>query len=186
MTGRASVHSTSRDNAFGRIKVETGTTAFSQNRSLRVSEPLTLDSVAAPVMQIEFNSPINFTLVQQTLLCDLGGILYQVYRSEQGTVTAPFNDPIAPIRRNSRTDAPAYTPQISIAKGGIFTPNVGETPVDTIRIRAGENANKATNVSGAEESSRGLPPNSYYIIISTISGIAGAVAGVLELLYDEV
>ena len=181
----ASIHSTNRNPFTGRLRVEDGSTALAENRALRISEPLSLDTVTLPTMQIAFTSPIDFNLVQQSLTCDLGGFLYQVYRSEQGTVTTPFETTIEPIRRNLRTDAPSYTPQIEIKTGGVFVPGVGEKPVDTIRVRAGSNANRAINVSGAENSGRGLPPNTYYIIIGAIAGITGTLTGVLELLYDE-
>ena len=183
--GQANRHSTDRDGDIGRIRTEEGSTALALNQAFRTSEPLSLDTVTNPSIQFEFNSPINFTLINQSITCDLGGFLYQVYREDQGTVATAFSTPTRILRRNARTDAPSYTGQISINSGGVFTPNPLEVPVDTIRVLAGGNVKKISNVSGAEDSKRGLPPCKYYILIAPLAGITGALLGVLELLFDE-
>lgn len=178
-------HSTSRDGEIGRIRVEDGSTAFANGTGFRVSEPLSLDAALSPTTYIEFNSPIDFTLVNQSVSCDLGGFSYEVYRADQGVVGTPFTDDVRVLKRNARSDAPAYIPVITLKTGGVFTPAALAVPVDTIRVIAGAQVKKITNVSGVESSSRGLPAGSYYIIVAAIAGITGLISGVLELLYDE-
>lgn len=179
--GRASVHSTRRDNRFGRLRVDVANTAFWEGKEYRIDLEY---SVGATPIVIKFSSPINFILQSQTLACDQEAVRLRVYRDSQGVEGGTFSQ-VQPIYKvNFMTETPSVPNQVSITKGGTFTPNGGEVAVETIRVRAANATAQKATVSGAIGDERGLPPGTYYLILERLAGSANA-EGVYYLKWEE-
>lgn len=173
---------TSTRSGIGRLRVDVSQTGFWEGREQRVSYPLSIPS-ATPVV-LKFTSTINFILQFQNLTSDTAGILFQAWRSSQGTEGGTFNSIVGILPNNSMTTTPVYARQCTIEAGGTFTPDLGEVPSETIPVRvAGSTAQRST-VGGSSVKERGLPPGTYYLVFSNISG-QGTATGVYDLVWEE-
>jgi len=165
-----------------RIKTETGVTSFDLGRQFRISAPLEI--VASTPFVIKFVSPVDFDIRLQSLECDNEAILFQAYRSTQGTESGTFDTSIPVYSNNFKSTVPSYTMQATLTTGGAFTPSVGQTSVETIRVKTSGSTAHATTVGGAFGGIRGLSAGTYYLKLSNFQN--GTAEGVFSLIFDEI
>ena len=157
--------------------------AFLEGREFRVSYPLSIPA-GVPVV-LKFVAITDFDLTLQTLTCDTESILFEAFRSTQGSESGTFTNDVPIYRNNGKTTTlPSITPKTSITTGGDFTPDVGQTSVETIRLRTSGATAQASTVGEEIQGKRGLPPGTYYLKFSVLSGSSTA-AGVYTLKFEE-
>lgn len=157
------------------LVVDNDTGGFASGRQFRFNFPLV---IAGADIVIKFTSPVDFVLRKQSFSCIEGGYEFNAYRlgTEGGVFTsAPF------YSNNFQSDAPAYTPQVTIESGGTFTPS--GPSVELVQIKTASATAQQSSVGGAAEGQRGLPAGTYYLVFSELSG-AGA-TGIYNLIFDE-
>ena len=123
---------TSANKGTARLRVDVSQTGFWEGREFRVSVPLSIPTGTPTVLK--FVSPIDFILQSQGLTCDEHGILFQAYRSTQGTEGGSFSTSIPVYSNNFQSTVPMYESQVMITTGGTFTPDAGQQSVETARI----------------------------------------------------
>jgi hypothetical protein len=80
-------------------------------------------------------------------------------------------------------EKPAYVFQATVSTGGTFTPSAPS--VETIRVRtAGATAQQST-VGESSFGERGLLFDTYYLVVSKLTGVSGASSGVYTLIVEE-
>jgi hypothetical protein len=165
-----------------RLRVDVSQTGFWEGREFRISVPLSIPA-ATPVV-LKFVSPINFILESQGLTCDEQGILFQAYRSTQGTEGGSFSTEVPIYSNNFQSTSPTYAHQATITTGGTFTPDGGQQSVETVRVKtAGATAQQST-VGGSVRGERGLAAGAYYLKFSNLTG-SGTAQGVYSLIFEE-
>lgn len=163
-----------------RLRVDVAETGLFENREFRISQEL--DIASDTTLVYRFRSPINFILQLQALDIDQGAVRFRAFRGEQGTPGGTFTD-VPMLRVNGMTDAPAYTRQASVAKGGTFTPTEGQEAVETLRVRSANATAQQATVTASPGDQRGLPPGDYYLMIENIGN--GVATGVYTLRWEE-
>lgn len=144
-----------------RLKVQEGSTAFSDGRAFRLPFEY---SVAGTPVTIRFTSPVSFNLTLQELSCDQGSVRLDAYRD--ATEAGVWTD--VPAFARNLVDNPGYTRQVMLDTGGTITPT--GPSVDKIRLRtAGATAQRA-NVGAGLSSKRRLAAGTYYLRLSRIDG----------------
>lgn len=165
-----------------RIRVDVGQTGFWDGREFRISYPVSVATTSKVVLKVV--SPVDFILQRQSLYADEEGFIFQAYRSAQGTQGGTFGTNIPIYANNSQSSAPEYTRQVTITTGGTFTPGVGETPTETVRIRVSTATSKSSTVGEVLQGERGLAAGTYYLVFSNITESATAL-GVYDLIWEE-
>ena len=165
-----------------RLKVEQGDSGYVLGTQFRISVPLTVDN-GTPVV-LRFESPIDFELIEQGLETNQRGITFEAYRSTQGTETGIYDTDVPVYKNNIQSTAVDYTQQVSITTGGGFTPDVGQTAVETLNaLSASATAQRSTVFAGAQ-GRRGLAAGTYYLSFSKLGG-SGTALGVYSLIFNE-
>jgi len=165
-----------------RLKVEQGDLGYVLGTQFRISLPLTVGD-GAPVV-LRFESPINFELIEQSLETHQSGITFEAYRSAQGAETGIYDAGVPAYKNNIQSTATDYTQQVSITTGGGFTPDVGQTAVETLNaLSASATAQRSTVFAGAQ-GRRGLAAGTYYLSFSKLGG-SGTALGVYSLIFNE-
>jgi len=165
-----------------RLKVEQGDSGYVLGTQFRISVPLTVDD-GVPVV-LKFESPIDFELIEQGLETHQSGITFEAYRSTQGTETGIYDTDVPVYKNNIQSTAVDYTQQVSITTGGGFTPDVGQTAVETLNaLSASATAQRSTVFAGAQ-GRRGLAAGTYYLSFSKLGG-SGTALGVYSLIFNE-
>lgn len=165
-----------------RFKVESGTTAFDSGRQFRISLPLSIPN-STPLV-IKFTTPIDIELRHQEIECDAETILFQAYRSTQGVESGTFDTAIPVYANNFKSTTPNYTLQSTVMTGGDFTPNIGQSAVETIRVRSAGSTAQRSTVGASATGTRGLPSGTYYLKLSNLEN--GTALGGFSLIFDEV
>ena len=165
-----------------RLKVEQEDTNYVLGAQFRISTPLTV-SDGAPVV-LKFESPIDFELIEQGLETHQSGITFEAYRSTQGTETGVYNTAVPVYKNNIQSTVMGYTQQVNVTTGGGFTPDVGQTAVETLNaLSASATAQRSTVFAGAS-GKRGLAAGIYYLSFSKLGG-SGTALGVYSLIFNE-
>tara|TARA_R110000782_G_scaffold79054_1_gene157206 strand:- start:258 stop:833 length:576 start_codon:yes stop_codon:yes gene_type:complete len=165
-----------------RLKVEQDDTNYALGTQFRISIPLTVDD-GAPVV-LKFESPIDFELIEQSLETHQSGITFEAYRSTQGTEIGVYNTAVPVYKNNIQSTVMGYTQQVTVTTGGGFTPDVGQTAVETLNaLSASATAQRSTVFAGAS-GKRGLAAGIYYLSFSKLSG-SGTALGVYSLIFNE-
>lgn len=166
-----------------------GDQGFYNGRQFRVSWEFSLDVASSQVRVLKFVSPVDFILKEQSLTCDQGGIQMKAWRNTQGTEGGTFGTNVPFYNNNFMDECPDYNAQVSLTTGGTFTPNPGQTAVETIRVLsnvsgAGVTAHRAT-VGGVQGGARGLPAGTYYLRFSILPAVSVDSVGIYTLLFEE-
>lgn len=178
--GQANRHSTRRDPDFGRIKVDVSNTAFWEGKEYRTSYEFSISDTQV----FKFVSPVDFILQKQELTSDNNGVKFTAYRASQGVEGGTFSEAIPIYKVNSMSETPSVPNQVSITSGGSFTPNSGETSVETIRLRVSNASGQRSTITGTVGDERGLPAGTYYLVLENITG-SGSATGVYDLKWEE-
>jgi hypothetical protein len=162
--------------ATARVKVDPAQTGFFEGREFRSFLEFSLAAGASIVGR--FTSPINFILFSQHLELDAGGVKLEVYVG--ATPGGTFSTALPIIGKNRMSDAPVYTPVVTLATGGTVT---GGTLVDVVRLVAPGTGSNQSTVQGGQSDERGLPAGTYYLKLTSI--VAGNTTGVYRLWWEE-
>lgn len=173
---------TSERRAYRRLKVEQEDASYVIGTQFRISVPLTVSS-ADPVT-LRFTSPINFELIAQTLSTYQSGIKLEVYRGIQGTETGIFDVQIPIYKNNFQSTVIDYTGQVAIETGGGFTPNAGQTSVETLNVLSASSTAQKSSIESGVQGKRGLAAGVYYLYFSKLGG-SGDSLGVYTLIFNE-
>lgn len=180
---RAPALATRRNNTFARVAVDVANTAFWEGKEYRISRELAIP--AGQVVTLRFTSLVDFILQRQELAVDLGRVKFTAWRDEQGVEGGTWS-PVPIYRVNFMDVTPVAPNQAQVDIGGTFTPNEGESAVETIRIRTAGSTAQRTSITGAIGDERGLAPGTYYLRFD--AGAMGgneAAAGVFALEWEE-
>lgn len=172
------------DNGNGparRIRVDPGQTGFFARRQWRLSFEF-IDMDATPIV-LRVTMPVNFIIHLQSLSLDDGGVGLRAYRTGQGTPGGSFDTPVPMYSVNFMDEAAPYTFQGSVDTGGAFTPSA--PAVETLRVRTSGATAQATSVSASQSGERGLAPDVYYLVITTLPGVSGGSSGTYALIVEE-
>jgi hypothetical protein len=178
--GPADRHSTRRDPAIGRIKVDVANTAFWESKEYRISkEILGLDSTPLVLKVVSVG---DFILQKQELTCDAGGIRFSAYRAGQGTEGGTFTaEQVYSVNFMDSTGG-VIPPTVTISSGGTFTPN--SDPVEVLRVVTSNSTSQQSTVTGAVGDERGLPAGTYYLVFENIAQ-SGSSNGTYSLKWEE-
>lgn len=172
------------DGGFGvnrRIRVDPGQTGFFAGRMFRTFYEFNIPTAGS--LNLLFQTPINFILWSQQIDIDAGGI--KVENITNPTPGGVFTE-LPVIGRNRMTEAPQplYVSQMQCGQGGTFT---GGTIVDSLRLRTAANQGNShsSNIVGGQDSERGIPPGTYGIRLTPLSGIAEATLGTIHVMWEE-
>lgn len=167
------------DGGFGvnrRFRVDSGQTGFFAGRMFRTFYEFSIP--AAGSLNLLFQMPINFILWSQQIEIDAGGI--KVENIINPTIGGVFTE-LPVIGRNRMTEAPQplYVSQMQCGQGG--------TIVDSLRLRTAANQGNShsSNIVGGQDSERGIPPGTYGIRLTPLSGIAEATLGTIHVMWEE-
>jgi len=173
---------TSEIRAKRRLKVEDADPAYALGQQFRISYPLEISNGNTVFLRV--TSPIDFELVAQNIETHESGITFEAYRDIQGTPSGTFDAVVPIFKNNFQSTASAYTGQVTIDTGGVFIPDVGQTPVETLNaLSASATAQRSTVFAGAT-GRRGLAAGTYYLSFSKL-GAVGTSLGVYSLIFNE-
>lgn len=164
-----------------RLRVDSGQTGFFARRQWRLSFEF-IDIDATPAV-LRVTMPINFIIHLQALSVDAGGVALRAYRTGQGTPGGSFATPVPMYSVNFMDEMEAYVFQGDVDTGGTFTPSA--PAVETIRVRTSGATAQQTTVSAAQTGERGLAADTYYLVISKLTGVSGGSSGVYTLIVEE-
>jgi hypothetical protein len=164
-----------------RLRVDSGQTGFFSRHMWRISHEFT--GLDATPLVFKVTVPVNFIIHHQQLAVDEGGVALRAYRTGQGTEGGTFSAPVLMYSVNFMDEKPAYVFQATVSTGGTFTPSAPS--VETIRVRtAGATAQQST-VGESSFGERGLLFDTYYLVVSKLTGVSGASSGVYTLIVEE-
>lgn len=172
-----------------RLRVDVGQTGFFENREFRTfrefSQPLGTHIPTNQRMLFRIVAPINFILMSLTVTADNGQIRVTSYVG--GTPTGAFAQTPPILAANSMTTAPVYSPQLVItntAAGLVAAVAItGGLLRDVLRLKVENSTGSAASVGTEQDSERGNPPATYYILVENIG--AGDFEGVLKTRWEE-
>lgn len=165
-----------------RIKVEDADPAYALGQQFRISYPLEINNSNPTILRVV--SPVDFELLSQNIETHQRGITFEAYRDIQGVASGIFDSAVPIYKNNFQSTARDYAGQVTIDTGGVFTPNVGQTPVETLNaLSASATAQRSTVFAGAM-GKRGLAAGTYYLSFSKLGG-SGTALGVYSLIFNE-
>ena len=167
---------------YGRLDVELSSTSFQEGKEFRISREF---AVGATPLVFRVSSTVDFVLQLQKVAIDIGNVRFRAYRDIQGVASGLFDQKEAIYKQNFTARAKPLDPVVEIYTGGAFTPNVGETAVETIRLRVSGATSGQTSVSGVIGDERGLAAGTYYLVFARIDGNVTA-EGVFDLKWEEI
>lgn len=158
-----------------RIRVDPGQTGFFDGREAFFFWEINLAAGATRV--IKFTSSVNWIAWAVSINLDAGSVQYKALT--EGTEGGAFSTSIPVLRRNTMTEAPAYTPQATATTGGSLA---GGTIINSRRIVAA-NATAQQQTVGAAFTERGLAAGTYYLTLTNFG--TGTATGDITMLWEE-
>ena len=165
-----------------RIKVEDADPAYALGQQFRISYPVEVSNGNTVFLRVI--SPVDFELVAQNVETHQSGITFEAYRDIQGTPSGTFDAAVPIFKNNFQSTASDYTGQVTIDTGGVFTPNAGQTPVETIQVLSAQSTAQKSSVTISAMGKRGLAAGTYYLSFSKLGG-SGTALGVYSLIFNE-
>lgn len=172
-----------------RLRVDVAETSFFEGREFRTfrefSQPLGTHLATNQRMLFRIVAPVNFILMSLDVGADNGQI--RVTSFTGGTPTGAFVQTLPIIPANSMVGTPAYTAQLVVtatAAGLIAAVNLtGGTLRDVLRLKVENSTGSASTVDSSQDSERGNPPATYYILLENIG--PGDYEGTLRTRFEE-
>jgi len=161
---------------YARLRVDVGQTGFFAGREARTFYEFSIASGATQVIKVI--SPTD-TIVQQ-LSVDLFLAEIRLELVVGGTEGGTFATPLPIFKTNTMSTASAYTPQVTMNRGGTHT---GGTVVDLIQTVTDTNPNKATPAGASEESPQGFSAGTFYIRLINTDGATAT--GIFRARWEE-
>lgn len=162
-----------------RLRVDVGQTGFFEKREYRTFRRLSIP--AGTELIIRAVVPINIILFGLEVGIYTG--LLDLETKVSGTPGGTFSEVLPIFPRNTMTELPppAVPPQVVLTAGGTHT---GGTVLDVLVIKAADNSNFASSITGEGGDERGVGANTYYFRLQAIAG-QGNVEGVFKARWEE-
>jgi len=148
---------TDGDGDFSRLRVDVGQTGFFAGKEFRTFQKLTIASGATATIRATVG--VNIILYDTSFHTEDSTIEMQL--KVGGTASGPWTA-MPVIRRNTMTDAPNITSQVTLDYDGAHT---GGTLIDLVRVVAN---NKGSNVVDGSTQERGVGPGTYYYVLTNV------------------
>lgn len=165
---------TDGDGPYARVRVDVGQTGFFAGREFMALHEYSIGTGAS--IAIRAISAVDIFL-QNFLIDNWAGAVRLELRTGS-TVTSPFVSDVPVMRTNMTTGVDlSYSSQVNLDNGGVVT---GGSIVDVFEVNSG---NKSDSVSGGSDNPVGMPPGTYYIVISNIGNQTAT--GVFKTRWEE-
>lgn len=145
---------TDENGEYARLRVDVGETQFWAGKQFRTFQKLSIVSGASVAIRAVVG--VDIVLYETSFHTEDSSI--EVQLKAGGTASGPWTS-MPVIRKNTMTNAPVITSQVSMDYDGGHT---GGTLIDLVRVIAG---NKGSNFSSGD-SQRGVGPGTYYYVIT--------------------
>lgn len=176
MTKPAHAHSTSRDTAIGRVRVEHGETTQATGNQFQVAQASSA-SLTPQVMRIDAAEPIDITEMSMTV--NLGGVNVSIFEASEGAEGGTFT-PVSVSNTNRRNP---QSPNFTASTGGTFTPS-GEALLPPMSVSTGTTGNVLSNTE-KRTGILSLPAGVFFVVTGLLSGVT-SFTGNLVLTISEV
>lgn len=153
-----------------RLRVDPGSTGFFDGREFRTYFEITVNTV------VQVTVPINVILRNTSLAVHDGQIRLESVVG--GTPGGSFSTPLPVIPRNNMTEAPVYTPVVTMFAGGTHTDG---TVLDILEVKTAGATGQATSVGASADDERGIAANTYYFRFT----VTGVTRGIFKASWEE-
>jgi hypothetical protein len=167
---------TDDDGDYARMRVDVGQTGFFAGREARAFYEFSIASGATEVIKVV--SPVDTIL--QTFGVDLDLAELRVELVSGGTEGGTFSTALPILSTNTMSSASAYTPQITMNRGGTHT---GGTLLDLLIAIAGEKLQKSTSIQVSENLPLGFAAGTFYIRLINTDGATAT--GIFRARWEE-
>ncbi len=165
---------TDGDGPYARVRVDVGQTGFFAGREFMAFHEYSIPTGQS--IAIRAISTVDVFLQKFQIDNWEGGTRMELRTGS--TVTTPFTIDIPVIRTNTTTGPDlSYVTHVDLDNGGVVT---GGTLMDVMEANSG---NKAASVVGGSEDPIGMPPGTYYIVISNVGN--QTCRGVFKARWEE-
>jgi hypothetical protein len=161
---------------YSRVRVDVGQTGFFAGREARTYYEFSIASGATQVIKVVSQTD---TIVQ-VFAVELELAEIRVELVVGGTEGGTFNTPLPIFKTNTMSTASAYTPQVTMNRGGTHT---GGTVVDLLTAVSGPNPNKSVASSASENLPQGFPAGTFYIRLINTDGATAS--GIFRARWEE-
>lgn len=169
-----------------RLRVDVGQTGFFERRMWSLNyEFASTNPIAATPLVFRFILPTNFIIHAHGLTVDQGGVTLRTYTASQGTPGGTFGTPQSLLSENSMSEISPYAFQAQVASGGTFTPNAGQVPLTSLRVRTAGATAQQSSVGGEAVSEKGRAAGTYYAVLQRMTGVSGDCTGVYSIVIEE-
>jgi hypothetical protein len=167
---------TDADGAYARMRVDVANTGFLAGREARTFYEFSIATGATQVIKVV--APIDTIVQNLSLELDLAALRMELVVG--GTESGTFNTALPIFKTNTMSTASAYTPQVTMNRGGTHT---GGTVVDLLTAISGANVNKAVASSASEEQPQGFSAGTFYIRLTNTDGATAS--GIFRARWEE-
>ena len=161
---------------YSRIRVDVGQTGFFAGREARTFYEFSIASGETQVIKVVSQTD---TIVQ-IFAVELELAEIRVELVVGGTEGGTFNTPLPIFKTNTMSTASAYTPQVTMNRGGTHT---GGTVVDLLTAVSGPNPNKSVASSASENLPQGFAAGTFYIRLINTDGATAS--GIFRARWEE-
>jgi len=164
-----------------RLRVDPASTGFFAKREYTLSVETNIP--AGEKQLIRFVSTGNFIVTTLAMDIDAGATKLTTWSG--GTPTGTFSD-LTPRAANTMTEGPvtpAATMAVSATAPGGAVALTGGTQIDVLRIVAANATAQASTIGAHQDSYRGRPAGTYYVLMENIDG--GATTGVFRIRWEQ-
>lgn len=169
-----------------RLRVDVGQTGFFERRMWALNyEFASANPIAVTPIVFRFILPTNFIIHAHGLTVDQGGVTLRTYTGAQGTPGGTFGTPQSLLSENSMSEISPYAFQAQVASGGTFTPNAGQVPLTSLRVRTAGATAQQSSVGGEAVSEKGRAAGTYYAVLQRMTGVPGDCTGVYSIVIEE-
>jgi len=161
---------------YSRLRVDVGQTGFFAGREARTFYEFSIASGATQVIKVV--SPVDTIVQMFSVELELAEIRVELVTG--GTEGGTFNTALPIFKTNTMSTASAYTPQVTMNRGGTHT---GGTVVDLITAVSGANPNKSVASSASENLPQGFAAGTFYIRLINTDGATAS--GIFRTRWEE-
>jgi hypothetical protein len=161
---------------YSRVRVDVGQTGFFAGREARTFYEFSIASGATQVIKVV--SPVDSIVQMFSVELELAEIRIELVTG--GTEGGTFNTALPIFKTNTMSTASAYTPQVTMNRGGTHT---GGTVVDLLTAVSGANPNKSVASSASENLPQGFAAGTFYIRLINTDGATAS--GIFRARWEE-
>lgn len=169
---------TSAKEGVRRLKVEAGSTSYQLGNRFRIFHDFSADTMPI-VLKFSITKDIDLILAQQSVY--EGWLRYRVF---VGGVEGGVFTPIQQFRSNNKSTADAGVDSgMAVSTGGTLDTS-GATLSDVVYLKTAGATAQSSTVSSGDNSLRGFPATTAYVVIDQIPGGNNPPKGVLKYEWE--